>query len=672
MVPGRSVAATAPCRSRTIVPEPRRRDVLVITACVFLACCAMTTFVAPHFFEFSMEPDFQYAQIEQFRRFFHSPHMSYLTKPFPYSYFDGFAIPAALVANLLEALSSVSSTLRTYLPTDQSCTIAAVVLVSIVSYAGATTLFFATVFEMTHDIVIAVPLTIAFYLAPQMLAINIVRVDYAMMFFVVLSLYVGVRLALDRVGIRSGVALGAGLAVAAAIKNNGPMFGLFPLLAILLRSPFQPLATLRRHRRFIASSLAAFVVVFALFMFRYWHYLRFQELLQLYPESLKVFLAWKDIYVADPIDADGRWGYYNLFLLRPHGLEFVALEVISVLALTVVAVIKPSRLVWLFVVSLALFYLAGVASLKYQRGGYHMLPIIYGAIGLLLFEIMQSRLRGGFRIALVAAVMVALTSSIVRSARFFGDVAAREAAVEQTIEDLWIAPRKWIAANYPAGGIACVEKSSQWALPPRRDLKVTLSEAVLDVPYTVQSRADVFMPPTFDAVEKACEFMMLDNLHLNASITYSHVARTQQAWRRFYSELAKRYPPVQFTTTRPQSGGLSTISIYRIRQHPQRCLSHNPADIMLSKPFDKAGGAAYYAPVPSLEKSADSMTGTRSNVILCEGDKELGPAHALHDEIRAVGHGAFSHWIGGLVFSSSDNSDPNANGRQFRVVVPIN
>lgn len=669
MVPGRSVASAAPCRFRTIVPEPSHRNVLVITVIVFIACGGMTTFVAPHFFEYNLEPDFQYDQIEQFRRFFHSLDIHYLYKPYPYSYFDGFAIPAALMANLLETISSISADFRMYFPTDQSCTIGAVVFIGILSYAGATSLFFATVFEMTHDVVIALVLTIGFYFAPQMIAINIVRVDYAMMFFVVLSLYIGVRLALDRVGIKSGIALGAGLAVAAAIKNNGPMFGLFPLLAILMRSPFQPLSTIRRHRRFIGASLATFVAVFGVLMFRYLYYLNFHELLRLYPDSLKVFLDWKDLYPADPVASDGRWGYYNVFLLRSHGLEFVVLEVVSFFALTVLAFVRPSRLIWLFVVSFWFFYLAGVASLKYERGGYHMLPIIYGAVGLLLFEIMQGGFRWGTRAALVAAVTVALAFSIVRSARFFGAVWARQAALEQTIKDLWIAPRKWIAANYPAGGVACIEKSSKWALPPQRDLKVTLSEVVLDTPYTVQSKVDVFMPPRFKAVEKACDLMMLDNLHVDESITFSHLASTQRAWREFYTELAKRYPPVEFTASQ-LSGGLSKISIYPIKEHPQRCLSHKPADIILSKPFHHADGMAYSVSVPSLEKIADSMTGIRSIVVLCEGDKELGPAHSMHDEIRAVGHGAFSHWTGWLVFSSSDNSDPNTNGRQYRVVMP--
>ena len=53
---------------------------------------------------------------------------------------------------------------------------------------------------------------------------------------------------------------------------------------------------------------------------------------------------------------------------------------------------------------------------------------------------------------------------------------------------------------------------------------------------------------------------------------------------------------------------------------------------------------------------------------LLEDGKPLGPAHALHQSIRDEGGGRYSHWTGNaLIFSTSDNSDPNANGRDYSV-----
>lgn len=44
---------------------------------------------------------------------------------------------------------------------------------------------------------------------------------------------------------------------------------------------------------------------------------------------------------------------------------------------------------------------------------------------------------------------------------------------------------------------------------------------------------------------------------------------------------------------------------------------------------------------------------------------ELLPAHSPHAQIRTVGSGRFSHWKQDLYFSSSDNTDPNENGRRY-------
>jgi hypothetical protein len=52
-----------------------------------------------------------------------------------------------------------------------------------------------------------------------------------------------------------------------------------------------------------------------------------------------------------------------------------------------------------------------------------------------------------------------------------------------------------------------------------------------------------------------------------------------------------------------------------------------------------------------------------------EDDRVLGPGQALHDDIRRHGAGRYSHWERTLYFSTSDNSDPNANGRSYVALI---
>ena len=55
----------------------------------------------------------------------------------------------------------------------------------------------------------------------------------------------------------------------------------------------------------------------------------------------------------------------------------------------------------------------------------------------------------------------------------------------------------------------------------------------------------------------------------------------------------------------------------------------------------------------------------RSPLRLFEDGRPLVPPHALHFRIRTIGKGAYSHWRNELLFSTSDNSDPNENDRAY-------
>lgn len=87
----------------------------------------------------------------------------------------------------------------------------------------------------------------------------------------------------------------------------------------------------------------------------------------------------------------------------------------------------------------------------------------------------------------------------------------------------------------------------------------------------------------------------------------------------------------------------------------------------LEAPYHHQGGAAYAVNLPkelaaSADDNADHM---RSRVMVFEDGRPLGIAHCVHDAIRVHGGGRFSHWGNDLVFSASDSSNPNENGRRY-------
>jgi hypothetical protein len=93
--------------------------------------------------------------------------------------------------------------------------------------------------------------------------------------------------------------------------------------------------------------------------------------------------------------------------------------------------------------------------------------------------------------------------------------------------------------------------------------------------------------------------------------------------------------------------------------------------IALARPYSGLGGYAYRVALPSLASLGDTDANlTFSPTLLCEDKLLLGPPHTVHAEIVRDGWGRFSHYGDSVIFSSSDNSDPNSNGRQYAIVIP--
>jgi hypothetical protein len=95
------------------------------------------------------------------------------------------------------------------------------------------------------------------------------------------------------------------------------------------------------------------------------------------------------------------------------------------------------------------------------------------------------------------------------------------------------------------------------------------------------------------------------------------------------------------------------------------------ARAMLRRPYH--GAVRDFAPergychVASVPPFLLSDRESSSSLMVFEDGRPLGPGHASHEDIRTIGQGRFSHWGEELYFSTSDNSDPRANGRRYEV-----
>lgn len=100
----------------------------------------------------------------------------------------------------------------------------------------------------------------------------------------------------------------------------------------------------------------------------------------------------------------------------------------------------------------------------------------------------------------------------------------------------------------------------------------------------------------------------------------------------------------------------------------------------LRGPFSPEIGLAYMVaplklplPFPVLFTTPSDSSGDpdASRLLVFENGERLGRAHAPHDLIRTEGKGAYSHWNGGLRFSTRDGTNPNDPGKTYTVRYPV-
>ena len=90
----------------------------------------------------------------------------------------------------------------------------------------------------------------------------------------------------------------------------------------------------------------------------------------------------------------------------------------------------------------------------------------------------------------------------------------------------------------------------------------------------------------------------------------------------------------------------------------------------LCPPFAHMEGHTWVCPLERFRALADDNLSHNSPLQLLEDGRPLGPGHSLHQDIAIQGQGRYSHWENRLWFSTSDNSDPNNNGRTYSLRLP--
>ncbi|KAB2861890.1 MAG: hypothetical protein F9K39_12160 [Exiguobacterium chiriqhucha] len=215
-------------------------------------------------------------------------------------------------------------------------------------------------------------------------------------------------------------------------------------------------------------------------------------------------------------------------------------------------------------------------------------------------------------------------------------------------EDTRYAAARWIVENIPEGARVVVEDPGGYGPvvdPTRYEIGL----------HNFRPEDDV--TSLAEAYEKGYEYFVASALmyQLNPQLDTENLYRDLETDPRVVPVMVFPGMSLEDNFHHPE------IKIYRLYEAaPERI-----APITHFFPQDGRYGWLFHLDGPWKPDSEEAPT--RSLLMLYEDDHPLGPPHSKHDDIRERGGGRYSHWEEWILFSTSDNTDPNRNGRKYWV-----
>ena len=519
------------------------------------------------------DPDLRIDDILVYHAFFAGGGWSLLTPPAPNVYFEGHSFIYGLALHLYQGLAGLVGAH----PPLREAAIATVSIIGALAHVAATTVFFAAVRRLTESAVPALALTLLFGLSPQILAIDLIRIDRLMILPLMVILYISVLITRREAVTRHGVLLGVASAVLAATKISGALFTVLPVLAAAIVIILDKSRAIPRVRRVAAAACSAGIPVLLVLMIR--HVLHWERFIPGLAEGYAMQMKWTTVLPSTPLL------YYNIDLFAGYGGVFLVLVALSILAVAARGFAdRDATSLWLLI-SLGLFSAAGMAVFKYDRGGYHLVPLYLFALAISVrcaMDVFARRIHRRRRLGELSAAAAVLIFPVAAVSQTYvaqaADARAREASVIHTRMDA----RDWIVARFKPGERICMMTSSQWANPPLAGKGFQVTTAPLDILYLDGAAMADYAPPSLAQLRAACDGLVLNDLHntvyLN-NFTSRGYAQRRAEWDRLLADLRAAHPPQIF------DGGISAFFVSKVEVLDLRGSFPARADI-LSGAFD--------------------------------------------------------------------------------------
>ena len=505
--------------------------------------------------DFVQEADFWSGLISSWVAFLGSMDVARLPPPAYQPYLDGIYLPYALGSAAVRGAAALFPSISVILPIEDSFNIAGATAVNILAYVAACTVFYAAIWRITRNQIIAVLAALAMFFSPQMIAINLIRVDFLIILPIMLMFYCSVLISQDDADVKTAVILGVASAFAATMKINGLFFLTLPMTAAA--SSVIATRRLRPIARVAAIAAIVFALGYAVLMARYWYFLSLDGTIDRYRGVIASFAKWS----TSPLMSSAWSTYYNLELVVGYGTAFIVLYLACGAVVALYAVVRRDPVALFLFATLALWSLAGSLTLKYTRGGYHLIPVFLACIAYVAGAALQSR-----RWIVSAGIGAIMLVALVRSVAFYEGRVREIAAESPAFQIVKREPREWIAAHVRPGETVCIPLSAHWALPIN-DLGLNLIFGPFDMPYLEAAKMATFAPPDPDALPSQCPLIVLEDFHVNLfNAIFKRVSPDMASrWTTFYKTLSDRWPP-RIYESKVAAGGVTRVEIYDLRE----------------------------------------------------------------------------------------------------------
>ena len=376
-------------------------------------------------------------------------------------------------------------------PSSQSLAVFAVRYVNLLAQVGSVALAFLTTAKLGRSTLLALLLSLVFVFDPQLLGIDLLRIDRVILFLFMLVFAFSLEVSRGRQQPLLDVALGVSAAALVMTKITAVVFLVVPAFAY-----WHQRIALKAPSRHVSTFLVSLVVASALIAIRYliygWHDpgLLARNLFG----KLAEVASWGAVMSREP------YLYYNWDVFLPLGGTFFAIFLLALAACVWGLVRRKDADAGLVLLPLAVLSLLGIPAFKHSRAGYILMPlylyvIAYG-VWVLRDELTRLFPQGRKGLWIVGIIIGAVLLFPLHHAWNAYQEARLEASGRaESIKLTRIAPREWFMKNVPAKTRVAIFINSEWADPPIFDLGYDFSPDTVEVPVPRRRKNGAFLAP---------------------------------------------------------------------------------------------------------------------------------------------------------------------------------